>query len=130
MRDDLDIALVRDFPNLYRMRNASMQETCMCWGFECCDGWEPLIRKLSEKLEKMILEVPEADRGSFCAAQVKQKFGTLRFYMDSETDEMSKAIQEAEEESATICEVCGKPGESRNRGSWLYTSCQQHKMED
>lgn len=32
--------------------------------------------------------------------QVKEKFGTLRFYMSSETEAMSKAVLEAERRSA------------------------------
>ena len=79
MKEELDKALVRDFPNLYVDRNASMTKTCMCWGFCCDDGWEPIIRKLSEKLEKIIVDMPKNNRPK--AIQVKEKFGGLRFYM-------------------------------------------------
>jgi len=53
VKKELDEALCKDFPLLYRDRNASMRSTCMCWGFPG-DGWEPIIRELSEKLEGMI----------------------------------------------------------------------------
>ena len=130
MKEELDIALVKDFPNLYKQRNLSPQETCMCWGFECGNGWEPLIRKLSEKLEAMILKVPTEDRQYYSAMQVKEKYGTLRFYMSCCTDEMNKAIEIVEDESRKICETCGAPGIIRNRGSWLYNSCDKHILED
>lgn len=121
MRDDLDEALVRDFPNLYRMRHESMQNTCMCWGFPG-DGWEPLIRRLSEKLEAEILK--QEDTSLFYADQVKEKFGGLRFYMSAYTDAMHAAIREAEEEAWKTCEHCGAPGKPRP-GGWIKTLCDE-----
>lgn len=56
------------------------------------------------------------------ASQIKEKFGTLRFYMTSETDEMSAIIDKLESQSSKTCEECGKPGKTRGRG-WLYTRC-------
>lgn len=56
------------------------------------------------------------------ASQVKEKFGTLRFYMTSSSDEMEAIIREAERKSAVTCEECGKKGKLRGRG-WLYTAC-------
>ncbi len=121
MNKDLDEALCKDFPNLYRDRNASMMSTCMCWGFPS-DGWEPLIRRLSEKLEDLILAIPEETREHYKASQVKEKMGTLRFYMDSSTDEMENLINEAEAESERTCEKCGSPG-SINDGPWYRVRC-------
>jgi len=124
MKQELDEKLCADFPLLYRDRNASMGTTCMCWGFPG-DGWEPLIRRLSEKLERAIEALPEDMREHCCAMQVKEKFGTLRFYLTTETDEMSAWIREAEDESARTCEECGAPGKLRGTG-WLYTACDEH----
>lgn len=56
------------------------------------------------------------------ASQVKEKFGTLRFYLTCGTDEMYDAIRVAEEESARTCEECGMPGEQRG-GGWILTLC-------
>jgi hypothetical protein len=56
------------------------------------------------------------------AAQIKEKFGTLRFYLTSGTDEMWEIVAEAEKKSAFTCEQCGKPGKLRGKG-WLYTAC-------
>jgi len=119
-----DQALVKDFPNLYRNRYGDMRTTAMVWGFECGDGWKSLIRQLSEKLETMILQIPEEERKLFCASQVKEKFGSLRFYMSGATDEMYKAIDDAEKESVTICEECGKKGKIRSNG-WLMCLCRK-----
>ena len=55
------------------------------------------------------------------AAQVKEKFGTLRFYMTHSTEEMDKIIGDAVQQSASTCEICGRPGHPQRRG-WLYTA--------
>jgi hypothetical protein len=125
MTPELDEKLCKEFPNLYADRHASMMSTAMCWGFECCDGWFQLLYDLSQKLEELILKMPEDERSAIRASQVKEKYGTLRFYMTLETDEMYKAIQEAEKLSARTCEECGEPGKTYVFNSWYYTRCEE-----
>lgn len=122
MKKELDEALCKDFPNLYRKRHGNMMETAMMWGFECGTGWEPLIRDLSKDLEAEILKIPEEHREHVCASQVKEKYGTLRFYMHSETDEMSWLISEAEHKTHYTCELCGSKGRVRDDG-WVTVRC-------
>lgn len=129
MRKEFDVLLCTTFPNLYKDRFASMQVTCMCWGFPG-DGWMLLIWNLSEQLERMILALPEEARAHCCASQVKEKFGTLRFYMSSSTQEMEDLIDKAEALSRVTCEDCGAAGKLRGT-HWLYTACDEHtKKED
>jgi len=97
MKAELDDALCRDFPLLYADRQASARSTCMCWGFDVPDAWEPAIRRLSEKLECLIADEPADEEGARPkASQVKEKFGTLRFYMTWQTDAMDELIKQAE----------------------------------
>lgn len=106
--------LVEHFPNLYADCGRSPKESCMAFGFECGDGWFELLKELSERLE------PEAGA---VAAQVKEKFGTLRFYLrGGATDAAWGAIDEAEAKSGETCESCGKPGSLRGK-SWVQTLC-------
>jgi hypothetical protein len=121
MKKELDDALCRDFPLLYIDRHGNPRETVMYAGFCCDDGWEPLIRELSVKLENIIASMPNKERP--VAAQVKQKFGELRFYLTLHNTEMEKLIDEAEELSFKTCEKCGKPGEVRSDGYYVYTAC-------
>lgn len=116
MREELEKALVRDFPNLYREHGGDPKSTCMAWGIAVGDGWEPLIRELSEKITKLD---PEC-----VAAQVKEKFGGLRFYVNGATREAYDAISEAEGKSYEICERCGEPGTQRG-GGWIVTLCEK-----
>lgn len=132
MKKELDEALCKDFPQLYRDRCGDMRNTCMCWGFECGDGWEQIIRSLSAVLSAQIKNLPskyDETRDRFRASQVKEKFGTLRFYMSYETEEMYGAISMAEEMSAITCEVCGKPGKLYNDG-WCVTRCEECRRKE
>jgi hypothetical protein len=204
MKKELDVKLVKDFPNLYADRNASIMNSCMGFGFECDDGWYQIIYDLSEKLEKEIVQFgkqhPEVYKrcyrcsckrenhqyqGNRClsihkiqtkwyvnnyskkfrlrfplklqqfvnkvlglffyelrschcdrfdpslprASQVKEKYGTLRFYMSGGTDKIYEFIDEAERKSAQTCEVCGAHGDLRV-GGWLKTLCDEHATEE
>ena len=113
------------FPNLYRGRNLSIQESLISFGFECQDGWFDLVWNLSEKLEKLILELPADHRDVCCASQVKEKYGTLSLYMHSATEEMYDLIDKAEYKSAVTCEVCGNNGFLFTYG-WCKVRCIEH----
>ena len=112
--------LYETYPNLYRQHSLPMTETCMCWNFECGDGWFDIIRDLSEVLTKLDAELGTKTE----AVQVKEKFGSLRFYVSGGTELHDEAINDAECQSADTCEVCGKPGTLR-RGGWLVTLCDE-----
>lgn len=111
MRPELDEALCRDFPSLYRDRHASPTKTSMCFGFDILDGWEPIVRRLSEYLEPLVVGT------NIRASQVKEKVGSLRFSLHGRTPtkEMERAIEAAEEEAACTCPQCGARGGSRWR---------------
>lgn len=117
MKKELDEALVKDFPNLYADRHGNPKNTCMIWGFPG-DGWESIIRKLSEKIEAFILSLPEENRREWKAEQVKEKFGGLRFYMSLHSPEVESWIEDAEKKSLITCETCGAPGSLRKNGWW------------
>jgi hypothetical protein len=53
--------------------------------------------------------------------QVKEKFGTLRFYCGG-TEAIHRYIHLAERLSSITCEDCGKPGTANDSG-WIRTQC-------
>ena len=61
------------------------------------------------------------------AAQVKEKFGGLRFYMTSGNDEIYALVRKAEELSYYICEICGAAAETDNHDKWIRTICKKCK---
>lgn len=145
MKEELDKKLVEAYPILYKDRHSDMTMTAMCWGFECGAGWFDIINKLSEKIEA----VNNLKLGFIIVAdQVKEKYGTLRFYYHSEItgeeDDLTKeqlhrngllasliddAIDMAEIQTGHTCEVCGKQGKLRDDG-WIKCLCDEHAKKD
>jgi hypothetical protein len=62
------------------------------------------------------------------ATQVKEKFGTLRFYYWGGDEYCSGVESMAESMSAVTCEVCGSPGMLR-QGGWIRALCDEHAKE-
>ena len=107
--------LFEKFSDLYTGRNLSIRENLMPFGFECGNGWFDLLYRLSEDISKL--------QPSCRAVQVKEKFGTLRFYTGPLSDKVDERINKAENESAVTCETCGKPGNMHFKGGWMATLC-------
>jgi len=158
MKQEYDDWLCKEFPKLYKDRYASMQTTCMCWGFAIGDGWFPLIKGLSYAIqnhidyrEKEIVEakewnamvargekpawwrdvadpkkkkIPKAVR-QVVVSQVKEKFGTLRFYVGGGDEITDAYITLAETISAFTSEDCGAPAESQCGMGWIRVLCPQ-----
>jgi len=116
---ELQKKLMNDFPKLFNYRGKGSFVYFECWG-----GWYDLIRELCEKIYPLLKDDIEDDREMY-AVQVKQKYGSLRFYMSHATDEIFDIIEEYEKKSTTICEDCGKPGYLNNKG-WISTLCEEH----
>lgn len=116
MSPDLEEKLIKSFPLLYKNLTH----------FECGDGWFKIIWDLSEKLEALIGGMGGED----CfASQVKEKYASLRFYMESPSSEMKPLIAEAEKKSSETCEECGAYGRLRKL-SWVMCLCDAcYKMD-
>lgn len=85
--------LMDRFPILFQDRNKSMRETCMCWGLEVPQGWWHILDQLCTVLEFHNIEFVKNHRIAIIADQVKEKFGTLRFYYTvREVDENGVAV--------------------------------------
>lgn len=83
---------------------------------ECGKGWDKILAPL----------IKEAEKRGIPIAQVKEKFGGLRFYTNKHDPEFEKLIEIAEKECATTCDVCGKKGTGIvSRNGWLTTRCDE-----
>lgn len=104
------------FPKIFAQRHLPARESAMCFGFEHDDGWYQLIWDLCEELEATGEDVQ--------AVQVKEKFGTLRFYTNKYTEQSEAIIRKYEQLSATTCEGCGDTSTAHPRGhGWVRTEC-------
>jgi hypothetical protein len=177
MKKEHDEYLCKVYPKMMVNRNKNMQETCMCWGFECGDGWFQILNQLmgniqhhidwrerqrdvaikfrnmaeqlkagdstlfdeehkdllnrdyvekrkQEFIENPLREIPEPI-AQVTLDQVKEKFGTLRFYYTGGDDYISGLVSMAESMSGVTCEECGKPG-TQTPGGWIKTVCVEH----
>lgn len=50
MTRELEEKLYNDFPELFKEKDLPASQTCMCWGIECEDGWEPIVRNMCRLL--------------------------------------------------------------------------------
>ena len=141
MKDELDKALCKKYPKIFRDRNKSMQETCMCWGFDHGDGWFDIMDAACKNIQHHVdwkrKQEPYASMSDEefdevhqpVASQVKEKFGGLRFYIDGADDYVSGVVSMAESMSYRTCENCGSPGKSGGKG-WIKTLCNSCRNED
>ena len=42
------------YPEIFQDKDKSAQETCMCWGFECGDGWFQIIDTLCSAIQSHV----------------------------------------------------------------------------
>ena len=128
MSPELDKALFKKYPKLYRGESSPPTENLMCFGFECGPGWFKIIDELSQYIENYNDTCENVE--DYCVAlQVKEKFGGLRFYVAGGNEQIFERIFNAESESMKTCENCGKPGKLRGN-RWLYVSCEEHKQDE
>ena len=133
MKKELQEKLYNDFPEIFKRRHLSKQETAMCYGISCGDGWFPLIYNLCSSIQTHIdyvnelyekrknqeeenkeLEVTNSwgyeKHPQVSADQIKSKWDGLRFYLHSYkgvSPEVRTMINITERMSYNICRHCG-----------------------
>jgi hypothetical protein len=120
MSPEKEAAIFDRWPGWFASKG-DISRSLMGFGFECEDGWFPLIYALFEEIEPLAAGLDSAE-----IVQVKQKFGGLRVATRGANDAMYDAILAAEERSLHTCEKCGGPGSlHRYVHGWLQTLCDQ-----
>ena len=125
MKQELDQLLCEKYPKMMVNRNKNMQETCMCWGFECGDGWFNILDQLMGNIQHHIdwKNRKEEVVAQVTLDQVKEKFGTLRFYYSGGDDAIDGMVRMAESMSGVTCEECSAPAQTHGPG-WIRTICE------
>jgi hypothetical protein len=125
MRLELDKLLCEKYPKMMVNRNKDMKETCMCWGFECGDGWFNILDQLMGNIQHHIdwKNRKEEVVAQVTLDQVKEKFGTLRFYYSGGDDAIDGMVRMAESMSGVTCEECSAPAKTHGPG-WIRTICE------
>ncbi|MFV2015455.1 MAG: hypothetical protein ACC656_08520 [Candidatus Heimdallarchaeota archaeon] len=89
--------------------------------FSIGEGWLQLVKTLIEECIKLGWDK------QIC--QVKEKFGGLRFYINSASEEIHTLISKYENLSYYICEQCGTSENVGITQGWLTTICESCKTE-
>lgn len=137
MKIELQNKLFEKYPKLFRQRTLPMQETCMCWGIECGDGWYDIIDNACNVIQshcdwrinhvKYLLEKEgiQYDEKDFQCEflQVKEKWGSLRIYHNSD-EFVDGVIGMAERMSENTCIQCGSNHKVTMTKGWVVPLCE------
>lgn len=98
-------SLIRKYPFL-KLNNNDYMST---WADMLPTGWrlkfgESLFNELKETIKKYKLNKYEI-------VDIKEKFGTLRWYSFGGNEETENIIKKYEDVSQYVCQICGKPAE-------------------
>ena len=100
-------------------------------------GWWPIIEALCEQIQShlkhrngLATQYPDQHKPveEVVIAQIKEKFGGLRFYYDGGDDTVYGMVRMAESWAGRSCEECGAPGKRTGEG-WIKTLCGFHIAE-
>ena len=94
-------------------------------GLECGKGWNGILIDMFENFRKNNIKIK--------MIQIKEKFGSLRIYIDfpeniEEYELLEKIIHEAENKSWTTCEGCGAENKISKKESWIINFCKKCQM--
>ena len=125
MSPELTKQLYDKFPDLFKEKDLPPEQSNMCWGFECSDGWYNIIDTLCSLIQ-IHQKSQTPDYEPVVVQQVKEKFGTLRFYYTGGDDIIFGMVAYAEAISGMTCEFCGDRGTTNWKRSWVRTVCSKH----
>ena len=138
MTNGLQEELFDKYPKLFTQKDLTIEQSPMAWGITCGDGWYNILDTLCNRITKYIKSNKNVGKEAnddwedidpenpVQFVQIKEKFGTLRVYINWGDETIYELIAFAEEMSSVTCEECGAPGELMTQG-WYKTCCHTHK---
>jgi len=132
MHPDLSNLLYTRYPDIFADKDAPPTDSLMGFGFCCGDGWFFILDNLCRCIQNHVEWRRKTDLDfSVRAVQVKEKFGTLRFYITGGDAEVWGMIKAAEAMSRNVCEITGDIGRIKGGGWWATRSpeCEETPTE-
>lgn len=141
------LELINKYPLIYRERNSNFngyfkgkdENYCnLRFGFEFDEGWAGIVDGFSLQASELVKKLRKfgykKDKCFVHSVIFKEKYATLRFQgdvilPDPFYDLFMAYVDQLEEKSKNICEICGQFGQISNKGAWLKTVCKKHAKE-
>lgn len=161
MKEELENKLAEKFTFMKKRKSIDEQKAnggiidnlYSAFGCECSDGWFDLLYLLCEEIDSAYKKANMPP--DIVIMQIKEKFGTLRFYFKFEGSEqeiyafdflsgggfrfmqkdtpihkeISDIVRKYEKKSASVCERCGAAGRLRTERRWVITLCDKCNNE-
>lgn len=128
MHPELERTLCERHPKIFPLHVSDAN--AVPFHFACDDGWFDLLDVLAGALQA---ETDNRGAPQLVAKQVKQKFGSLRFYTDTAGSSTQEALIDlAMRLSLRMCEVCGARAREHCRDDgkgltgWTLVRCDVH----
>ena len=134
MSPELEEKLLKKYPKIFPISGGNSNDEVKrssliaSYGIDCGDGWYTIIDTLCGSMQSHIdakiegLDKEDTEHYQVVAEQVKEKYGTLRFYHYNGDEYISGMIRMAESMSSKICEDCGSKSEVVTKG-WIRNLC-------
>lgn len=120
------LALIAAFPRLFRGQQPRV------WS-HVPPGWAGILHKLCGDIDKLL---DDGLARRFKVQQIKEKFGTLRFYWSADfrnsnkheatVAELDRLVDLARVDTGVTCYECGEPGKLRSMRGWVSVRCEAH----
>lgn len=126
MSPERDKELCEKYPKIFIDRNSKTSNYPISYGITCGDGWFNILDVACALIQQRCDLVHEKEDKNIQvrALQIKEKFGSLRFYTVGGDDYIHGIIATVESLSSKICEDCGDLGELHSEGWWV-TQCEK-----
>lgn len=93
------------------------------WLDDMEDGWRIAFGlQMMEELKQTLVKINYLDE--YKLMQVKEKFGSLRWYDNGRSNEMNDVIAKYEDLSEKTCGFCGEKAKYISKG-WIYPYCKE-----
>lgn len=99
-------------------------------GFAVGAGWYPILEALCNNIQHYLDWINKNHEKhpvvpQVTVAQIKEKFGGLRFYYEGGDDKIQGMVRMAESWADAVCEDCGAPATKKTTG-WIRNVCDKH----
>ncbi|RYH66098.1 MAG: hypothetical protein EON54_05205 [Alcaligenaceae bacterium] len=100
-------------------------------GLDLYEGWMPILEQVCAEIDAILGERKQG----FHFSQIKEKYGSARFYFDADTVEgdilqrIQTLLDRAESATETACMLCGRPASIEKYGRWFLCLCDVHASE-